>query len=331
MTMQVSTSLPQQLADADADARLSAFRSPPHNIDAEKALLGAIFANNRAYEAVSEFLRPDHFAIGQNGRIFEACAKLVERGQIADPVTLKNFFEQDQSLAEVGGPAYLAELASSAVGLINAGEYGRLIYDLHLRRELINLGEDVVERAYQGDIEETAVNQIERAEQGLYDLATRGEYEGGFQPFKTSVIDAIEMAEKAHKREGSLAGVGTGFTDIDKTLGGASSDLIILAGRPQGQDGAGHHIAFNAVHPCQVEGRRRRHRRLLLAGNVGRALASASFRADRHLSDRMRKASFRTTSSTAWWSPARPCTRSPSSSTTPRRCTVSALRTRRAA
>lgn len=248
MTTQVSTSLPQQLADSDS--RLSAFRTAPHNIEAEKALLGAIFANNRAYEAVSEFLKPEHFALGQNGRIFAACAKLVERGQIADPVTLKNFFEQDQSLAEVGGPAYLAELASSAVGLINAGEYGRLVYDLHLRRELINLGEDVVERAYGGDVDATAIDQIERAEQGLYDLATRGEYEGGFQPFKTSVIDAIEMAEKAHKREGSLAGVGTGFTDVDKTLGGLHpSDLIILAGRPSmGKTALATNIAFNAAY-----------------------------------------------------------------------------------
>jgi len=248
MTTQISTSLPQQFTDADS--RLAAFRTAPHNIDAEKALLGAIFANNRAYEAVSEFLRPEHFAVGQNGRIFEACAKLVERCHIDAPVMLMNFFEQDQSLAEIGGPAYLAELASSAVGLINAGEYGRLIYDLHLRRELINLGEDVVERAYGGDVEETATNQIERAEQGLYDLATRGEYEGGFQPFKSSVIDAIEMAEKAHKREGALAGIGTGLTDIDKLLGGLHpSDLIILAGRPSmGKTALATIMAFNAAY-----------------------------------------------------------------------------------
>jgi len=248
MTIHAPTPLPSEFSDADA--RLSAFRTPPHNVEAEKALLGAIFANNRAYEAVSEFLKPEHFALGQNGRIFAACAKLVERGQIADPVTLKNFFEQDQSLAEVGGPAYLAELAGSAVGIINAGEYGRLVYDLFLRRELIALGEDVVERAYGGDVETNAVQQIEQAEQGLYDLATRGEYEGGFQPFKASVIDAIEMAEKAHKREGSLAGIGTGFTDIDKMLGGLHpSDLIILAGRPSmGKTALATNIAFNAAY-----------------------------------------------------------------------------------
>ncbi|MBL6945881.1 MAG: replicative DNA helicase [Rhodospirillales bacterium] len=231
MTIQTSSPLPPELSDADP--RLSAFRTAPHNVEAEKALLGAIFANNRAYEAVSEFLRADHFALGQNGRVYEACGKLIDRGQIADPVTLKTFFEQDEAISEIGGPAYLMELAGSAVGIINAGEYGRVVYDLYLKRELINLGEEVVEKAYGGDVEDTAVRQIETAEQNLYDLATSGRYEGGFQDFKSSVVEAIRLAEAAHKREGALAGVTTGFTDIDKLLGGLHpSDLIILAGRP---------------------------------------------------------------------------------------------------
>jgi replicative DNA helicase len=235
---------------ADADPRLSAFRTPPHNVDAEKALLGAIFANNRAYEAVSEFLRPEHFALGQNGSIFAACGKLIERGQIADPVTLRTLFEQDEGLAEVGGLAYLAELAGAAVGIINAGEYGHVVYDLFLKRELINLGSDVVERAYGAEVDESATSQIEQAEQHLYDLATSGEYEGGFQAFKTSVVDAIRQAETAHKREGAFAGVASGFRDIDKTLGGLHpSDLIILAGRPSmGKTALATNIAFNAAY-----------------------------------------------------------------------------------
>ena len=106
------------------------FRTMPHNPEAEKGLLGAIFVNNRAYETVSEFLRPEHFAYQQHGRIFEACAKLIERGQIADPVTLRRYFEADEHLVDIGGPAYLADLAASAVTVINAGEYGRIVYDL---------------------------------------------------------------------------------------------------------------------------------------------------------------------------------------------------------
>ncbi|MBT3361616.1 MAG: replicative DNA helicase [Rhodospirillales bacterium] len=248
MTIQSSSHLPPELSDADP--RLSAFRTAPHNVEAEKALLGAIFANNRAYEAVSEFLRGEHFALGQNGRVYEACGKLIDRGQIADPVTLRSFFEADEGLAEIGGPAYLLELAGSAVGIINAREYGRVVYDLFLRRELIALGEEVVERAFGGDVEENAVRQIETAEQNLYDLATTGQYEGGFQDFKASVIEAIKLAETAHKRDGAFAGVAAGFTDIDKMLGGLHpSDLIILAGRPSmGKTALATNMAFNAAY-----------------------------------------------------------------------------------
>ncbi|MBT7943169.1 MAG: replicative DNA helicase [Alphaproteobacteria bacterium] len=225
------------------------FRTMPHNLEAEKSLLGAIFVNNRAYEAVSEFLRSEHFAYPQHGRIYEAASKLVERGQIADPITLKRYFEADENLADIGGPAYLAELASSAVTVINAGEYGNVIYDLYLKRELIALGEDVVNAAYGGEVEETATSQIELAEQSLYDLATSGDYEGGFVAFKESVIKAIEIATNAHNRQGGLAGVGTGFRDVDKLLGGMhSSDLLILAGRPSmGKTALATNIAFNAA------------------------------------------------------------------------------------
>ncbi len=234
------------------------FRTMPHNVEAEKSLLGAIFVNNRAFETVSEFLRPQHFAYAPHGRIFDAAAKLIERGQIADPVTLRRYFEADEGLNDIGGPSYLAELAASAVTVINAGEYGRLVYDLYLKRELIALGEDVVNRAYGGDVEETATDQIEQAEQHLYDLAVSGEYEGGFQPFKDAVVSAIDMAKAAHEREGGLAGVGTGFSDIDKLLGGLhKSDLVILAGRPaMGKTALATNIAYNAAYTySRSEGR----------------------------------------------------------------------------
>ena len=230
----------------------------PHNPEAEKSLLGAIFVNNRAYETVSEFLKPEHFSYPQHGRIYEACAKLIDRGQIADPITLKRYFEADENLANIGGPAYLAELAGSAVTVINAGEYGHLVYDLFLKRELIALGEDVVNSAYGGEVDESATAQIENAEQGLYDLATAGEYEGGFQAFKDSVIAAIDIATVAHNREGGLAGVGTGFRDLDSLLGGLhSSDLLILAGRPgMGKTALATNIAYNAAYTYQhSEGR----------------------------------------------------------------------------
>ncbi|HLJ62850.1 MAG TPA: DnaB-like helicase N-terminal domain-containing protein, partial [Stellaceae bacterium] len=117
------------------------YRSPPHNLEAEQALLGAILVNNAAYHKVSEFLRDEHFAQAVHGRIYAAIARLIERGQIANPVTLKNLFDQDGALAEIGGAQYLVRLAANVVTILNAQDYGRTIHDLHTRRSLIAIGE----------------------------------------------------------------------------------------------------------------------------------------------------------------------------------------------
>jgi len=224
-------------------------RMPPHSHEAEQALLGAILANNRAFEKVSDFLRPEHFAEPAHARIFEAAGKLIARGQIADIVTLRAFLEQESALAELGGVAYLAELAAAAITIVNAQEYGRLIHDLHLRRELIDIGEDVVNTAYRPDPDAPALEAIESAEQRLYDLATSGEADRGFRQFKTTLASAIAMAEAAYRREGHLAGLSTGLDDLDKLLGGLHpSDLLILAGRPgMGKTALATNIAFRAA------------------------------------------------------------------------------------
>ena len=151
--------------------------------------------------------------------------------------------------------AALARLAAAAVTIINAEDYGRLIFDLHLRRELITVGEDMVNEAFDPDIDNPAVGQIEMAEKRLFDLATAGQAEGGFKPFKTSLLNAIELAEAAHKREGKLSGVTTGLRDMDKKLGGLHrSDLLILAGRPSmGKTALATNMAFNAAKAYRTE------------------------------------------------------------------------------
>lgn len=246
------------VSDPPSGARIApAFRRLPHNVEAERGLLGAIFLDNRrAYEMVSEFLRPEHFALIEHGRIFAACVTLIERGQTANPTTLGPYFEQSGALEDIGGAAYLRELADSAITVINAGEYGRIVYELHLRRELIALGEETVDRAYDSELEETAAAQIEQMEKRLFDLATKGQYEGGFRSFKESVIGALGIAEAAHKRQGSLSGVPTGFDDLDGKLGGLHrSDLLILAGRPSmGKTALATNIAFNAALAHQLSG-----------------------------------------------------------------------------
>ncbi|MGE5517784.1 MAG: replicative DNA helicase [Bacteroidota bacterium] len=241
---------------ADAAAGDAAgFRTPPHNYEAEQALLGAILLNNRAFEKVSEFLRSEHFADPVHGRIYAACGKLIERGQIANPVTLKTYFEGDGGLSEIGGTQYLAQLANAVVSIINAEDYGKLIHDLHLRRELIALGEDMVNDAFDAQIERPAMDQIGTAEAKLYDLATTGETEGGFEAFGSVLVETIKQAEEAHKREGKLSGVPTGLIDMDTRLGGLHpSDLLILAGRPSmGKTSLATNIAFNAAKAYREE------------------------------------------------------------------------------
>jgi replicative DNA helicase len=222
---------------------------PPANTEAEQALLGAMLINNAAYHRVAEFLLSEHFGNAVHGRIYAAIGKLIERGQIANPVTLKNLFDQDGALLDIGGAQYLAQLAQSAVTIINAEHYGRTIHDLHLRRELMTIGQDVAADALRHDLDDPATEQIERAEQKLFDLATTGQAEGGLRPFNAALANAITMAQAAFKRDGKTVGVATGFVDLDKKLGGLHpSDLVILAGRPSmGKSALATNIAFYAA------------------------------------------------------------------------------------
>ncbi|HYZ39632.1 MAG TPA: replicative DNA helicase [Stellaceae bacterium] len=224
-------------------------RTPPYNPEAEQTLLGALLINNVAYLRVSDFLLPEHFGNALHGRIFAAIGKLIERGQIANPVTLKNLFDQDSALTEVGGAQYVARLAEAAVAVIDATDYGRLVYDLYLRRELITLGGDIVNDAFRQDLDDSAPEQIERAEKALFDLATTGQTDGGFRSFSTALTSAILNAEAAFKRSGKTVGVATGFRDLDNKLGGLHpSDLIVVAGRPSmGKTALATNIAFNAA------------------------------------------------------------------------------------
>ena len=224
------------------------YRTLPQNIDAEQALLGALLIDNDAYDKVSTFLEPSHFYVPVHGRLYEAARTLIQRGQVATPVTLKAYFSSDESLVDVGGVDYLERLVSSAVSLVHAEDYGRVIVDLSLRRDLIRLGETVAERGYDPAVDETAIDQIEAAEADLYQMAETGAPEGGFQTFGVSVEAALELAENAYKRDGQLSGVATDFVDIDNLLGGLhKSDLIVIAGRPSmGKTALATNIAFNA-------------------------------------------------------------------------------------
>ena len=153
------------------------------------------------------------------------------------------------------GDAYLAHLVATAATIINTEDYGNLIFDLAMRRELIALGEDMVNDAFEPDLDSSAKDQIESVEKKLFDLATAGHADRGFKAFRDSVMMAIDQAEAAYKRDGKLSGVSTGLRDLDKKLGGLhSSDLVILAGRPSmGKTALATNIAFNAAFACRYE------------------------------------------------------------------------------
>ncbi len=228
-------------------------RQPPSNDRAEMALLGALLANNKAYERVSEFLVPEHFVDPVHGRIYQAIARRIEAGQLADGITLKAEFEHSGALDEVGGTAYLAQLLTAMVGIINAGEYGRAIHDAWIRRQLIDIGEVVVNNAFGAPGELDGKAQIELAESELFRLAKDGGSPSGFVTFETALTEAIRGAERAFKNAGHVSGLSTGLRDLDKKTGGLHpSDLVILAGRPgMGKTALATKIAFGAARAVQ--------------------------------------------------------------------------------
>ncbi len=192
-------------------------------------------------------LRAEHFYEPLHGRIFEAIQKFNNKGLIANPVTLKHFFDQDEALADIGGGSYLAKLAGHAVMVINISDYSQMIYDLALKRQLVSIGEEVVNIAYENQIDIPATSQIEAAEQKLFNLSAEGSGDRGFRAIKHSLIGAIKQAEYAFKHDG-VVGVSTGLIDLDKMLGGLQkSDLLILAGRPSmGKTALAVNVAYNA-------------------------------------------------------------------------------------
>lgn len=224
-------------------------RLPPRNIEAEQALLGAILANNHALEKVSEFLKPIHFASPVHAAIYQAITALHSRGHTADPVTLKGYLANNSLLDEVGGVKYLMDLAATAVTIINVEDYGKLIFDRYLRRQLINIGTDIVNDAYAVNLDNDAAVQMSQAEHKLYELGTEGQVDGGPKQFGDALGEVMSEVAEARKNPDGLSGAPTGFRDLDKKMSGLhNSDLIILAGRPgMGKTAFATCLAFNTA------------------------------------------------------------------------------------
>ncbi len=222
----------------------------PSNLEAEQALLGSILVNNDIIDEISNIINSSIFYDPAHVKIFEVIENLNNKGMIANPITLKNYFEKDNSLSDVGGTEYLIKLTRFSSSAKQASDYAKIIHEMYLRRELIQISDklssDTLDASYQ---EQNAENIIESTEKSLFDLAERGSFSQSFLKFNQALDQTIEMATKAMQSGEGIVGVPTGLSDLDLKLGGLhKSDLIILAGRPSmGKTALATNIAYNAA------------------------------------------------------------------------------------
>lgn len=225
-------------------------RVPPHNFEAEQALLGAILLNNQAAGRVSELLRPEHFAEPLHGRIYASCVALVQTNHLADANTVHDHMGADADLLEAGGHAYLGRLTASATTIIGAPEYARVIHEMHLRRELIALGEDIVNHAFEPRTGQTAKEQFDEAFASLSVLENGlGAVAKTWQQAAQWIGAAIDQAQAVYRDGRSADAIETGIGPLDRRIGGLhASELIVLAGRPgSGKSALAQSIATNVA------------------------------------------------------------------------------------
>jgi replicative DNA helicase len=225
----------------------------PSNIEAEQSLIGSVLVNNDIIDEISNIVNAGKFFDPIHRKIYEVIENLNNKGMIANPITLKNYFENDSSLSEVGGVDYLVKLTRFSSSIKQAIDYAKIIHEMYVKRELIFISDGIEDQAKDDQTEKTGENIIEDAEKSLFDLAERGNFSQTFMKFNQAVDQTIEMATLAMKSDHGIIGVPTGLTDLDQKLGGLhKSDLIIIAGRPSmGKTALATNIAFYAAKNMQ--------------------------------------------------------------------------------
>jgi len=232
------------------------FKELPNNIEAEQAVIGSILVSNDIFDDVSIIIDNKKFYDPVHQKIFAAIENLISKGMLANPITLKNYFENDNSLAELEGHEYLVKLTKFSTTIRQTIEYSKIVYDMHIRRELIKISETMTENASNKILDLPGNKIIEDSERLLFDLAEKGSFNTSFIKFDQALNYTIEMASNAYKNEEGIVGVPTGLTDLDDRLGGMhNSDLLIIAGRPSmGKTALATNIAFHAAKKLQLKG-----------------------------------------------------------------------------
>ena len=232
------------------------FKELPNNIEAEQSVLGSILLSNEIFDEINTIINSKNFYDPMHQKIFAAIENLIFKGMLANPITLKNYFENEKD--EINVPEYLVRVTKFSTSTRQAIEYSKIIYDMFVRRELIKISENTIETAKLNDLNTSGQNIIENSEKLLFDLAEKGSFNSSLVKFDEAMKLTIEMASNAYKNEEGIVGVPTGLRDLDDRLGGLhNSDLVIIAGRPSmGKTALATNIAFNAAQKLQESGKK---------------------------------------------------------------------------
>ena len=232
------------------------FKELPNNIEAEQSVIGSILLTNEIFDEINTIISNKNFYDPMHQKIFSAIESLIYKGMLANPITLKNYFENEKD--DINVPEYLVKITKFSTSTRQAIEYSKIIYDAYVRRELIKISENTIDVAKLNDLNNTGQSIIENSEKLLFDLAEKGSFNSSLVKFDEAMKLTIEMASNAYKNEEGIVGVPTGLRDIDEKLGGLhQSDLIIIAGRPSmGKTALATNIAFNAANKLQQNGKK---------------------------------------------------------------------------
>ena len=228
----------------------------PNNIEAEQSVIGSILISNEIFDDINTIIKSNNFYDPMHRRVFDAIEKLIYSGMLANPITLKNYFDNDDDKINI--PEYLVKITKFSSSTRQAIEYAKLIYDLYVKRELIKISENIIDNARINDLDNNGQKIIETSEKALFDLAERGSFNSSLVKFDSALKLTIEMASSAYKNDEGIVGVPTGLRDLDDKLGGLhNSDLVIIAGRPSmGKTALATNIAFNAAKKLQDDGKK---------------------------------------------------------------------------
>ena len=223
------------------------FKELPNNIEAEQSVIGSILVTNEIFDEVSTIISNTNFYDPMHQKIYNALENLIYKGMLANPITLKNYFEDEKD--DLNVPEYLVKITKFSTSVRQTIEYSKIIYDMYVRRKVIKTSEQTIDNAKVNDLDHNGHNIIDNSERLLFDLAEKGSFNSSLVKFDDAMKQTIEMASAAYKNEGGIVGVPTGLRDLDDKLGGLhQSDLIIIAGRPSmGKTSLATNIAFNAA------------------------------------------------------------------------------------